>query len=41
LKIYIVEMPDGAWSAFEVKLGEHQVEDAAAKADKKNLVNSH
>jgi predicted AAA+ superfamily ATPase len=25
----IVEMPDGAWSAFEIKLGEHQVEDAA------------
>jgi predicted AAA+ superfamily ATPase len=26
----IVEMPDGAWSAFEIKLGEHQVDDAAA-----------
>jgi len=26
----IVEMPDGEWSAFEIKLGEHQVESAAA-----------
>ena len=25
----IVEMPDGAWGAFEIKLGEHRVEDAA------------
>ena len=25
----IIEMPNGAWGAFEVKLGEHQVEDAA------------
>ena len=25
----IVEMPDGTWSAFEFKLGEHQVETAA------------
>jgi len=25
----IVEMPDGAWSAFEIKLGEHQAENAA------------
>ena len=25
----IIEMPDGAWSAFEIKLGEEQVEDAA------------
>jgi len=23
-------MPDGSWSAFEIKLGEHQVEEAAA-----------
>jgi predicted AAA+ superfamily ATPase len=27
----IVEFPDGAWGAFEIKLGEHQV-DAAAKS---------
>jgi len=26
----IVEMKDGSWSAFEIKLGEHQVETAAA-----------
>jgi predicted AAA+ superfamily ATPase len=26
----IVEMPCGEWSAFEIKLGEHQVENAAA-----------
>ena len=25
----IVELPDGAWGAFEIKLGEHQVESAA------------
>ena len=25
----IVEMPDGAWGAFEIKLGEHQVDSAA------------
>jgi predicted AAA+ superfamily ATPase len=25
----IVEMPDGKWSAFEIKLGEHQVDSAA------------
>ena len=25
----IIEMPDGSWSAFEIKLGEHQVEHAA------------
>jgi len=27
----IVEMPDGAWGAFEIKLGEDQVETAANK----------
>jgi len=27
----IIEMPDGAWGAFEIKLGEHQVEAAAQK----------
>ena len=27
----VVEMPDGAWGAFEIKLGEHQVEAAAKK----------
>jgi len=26
----IIEMPDGSWGAFEVKLGEHQVDTAAA-----------
>ena len=25
----IAEMPDGAWGAFEIKLGEEQVETAA------------
>jgi len=27
----VIEMPDGAWGAFEIKLGEHQVEAAAQK----------
>jgi predicted AAA+ superfamily ATPase len=27
----IVEMPDGSWGAFEIKLGEHQADDAAKK----------
>lgn len=26
----VVEMPNGDWSAFEIKLGEHQVEEAAS-----------
>lgn len=25
----VIEMPDGSWGAFEIKLGEHQVENAA------------
>jgi predicted AAA+ superfamily ATPase len=27
----IVELPDGNWSAFEIKLGAHQIDEAAAK----------
>ncbi|MDR3073085.1 MAG: DUF4143 domain-containing protein [Clostridiales Family XIII bacterium] len=27
----ILEMPDGSWTAVEIKLGHHQVDDAAAK----------
>ena len=26
----VIELPDGSWGAFEVKLGEHQVEAAAS-----------
>jgi len=26
-----VELPDGSWSAFEIKLGAHQIDEAAAK----------
>lgn len=27
----VVELPDGNWSAFEIKLGAHQIDEAAAK----------
>ena len=27
----VVELPDGSWSAFEIKLGSHQIDEAAAK----------
>ena len=27
----VVEMPDGSWGAFEIKLGTNQIDDAAAK----------
>jgi uncharacterized protein len=27
----VIEMPDGTWGAFEIKLGAHQLDDAAEK----------